>query len=96
MKTKHTQGEWICNPINPHNYQLNKFTSNPPQQQITEGEAQANAKLIASAPELLEALRILLENQGYDGRYEDGVGYYSDDQVKAQLIAKLAIKKATE
>lgn len=49
--------------------------------------------LSEAAPYLLAALESLLENQGYDGRHEDGVGYRSEEQEEARTQATLLITK---
>lgn len=51
-------------------------------QKVNSDEAKANARLIAAAPELLEALNDLLEQSGIDGLWADK--------------ARAAIAKATQ
>ena len=100
METKFTKGEWklLANTANQKIYVINqrhcllahcyahvKETGNHP---LTLEEAEANAKLIAAAPDLLEAVYILL------GDIEKApLKYTRDDKIK---IARQAIKKATE
>lgn len=96
MKTKHTQGEWVYK-----NKLVDKVASQKifcGKKVIVQmvayeffgcsiSEANANAKLIAAAPELLEALKRFIkfvDNQNLD---------YESSMV---LQAKIAIKKATE
>lgn len=57
-------------------------------------EELANAKLIAAAPELLEALQALMESRRRDQYkgWEEGV----PDFHKSEALAKAAIAKATE
>ena len=69
MKTKHTEGTWIVNGLiitaklssNPNEYHLkvcevaNNSSAHP-------HEAEANAKLIAAAPDLLEALQAIMNS----------------------------------
>ena len=58
---KHTKGEWKVDWATignlPYNYKLHEYPY-----QETEEEAEANARLIASAPDLLEACEELLKN----------------------------------
>lgn len=83
METKHTQGNWDVtaiynNPLSDDKlYIINKGSS------TSLKEMQANAKLIAAAPDLLEALQAMI-----DGKERD----FSKLVEKAQA----AIKKATE
>lgn len=91
--TKHTPGPWIntkeqgklFGSFNAVNDEANKVTI-----AIVYGsnieEAEANAKLIAASPDLLEALDELLNCD-----YTSGTHLYT-----AQLKAKAAIKKAIE
>ena len=51
---------------------------------------EANAKIIASAPDLLEAAIMFTSSKG-----SKTFGYYSDGQLKAIQLMKEAIKKAT-
>jgi N-acetyl-anhydromuramyl-L-alanine amidase AmpD len=55
-----------------------------------ESEMKANAKLIAAAPELLEALKIMLEDNGYD--IDSPIEQFSK---RTQQVI-VAYKKATE
>ena len=103
MKTKHTEGEWMLAKASRFHYQIisdkphegimgssddtiicNLAYLNS----MTEEEVKANAKLMASSPELLRALigyqkmyDEIMPTGGYQGVYE---------------IAEMAIKKATE
>lgn len=98
MKTKHTQGEWeikgdkiISKNLKAHRLvTIAQYESFP-----LEGEAEANAKLIASAPELLEALiearaKVLMHTVLELG--------YGNVPMFPKLLGKIdnAIKKATE
>ena len=97
MKTKHTPGPWnletvpiqsaggsnTCHKIGPFNACIYDDWS-PRKSGISEEENLANAKLIAAAPELLEAL---IEISNYEAGY--------DAILDVQEIAKEAIQKAT-
>jgi len=57
MKTQHTKGEWLISPIHPNQIKGNAGTgeiATVSENRI--GEWEANAKLIAAAPELLMSL----------------------------------------
>ncbi len=96
---KHTPGPWICSPVANFSDTLISFiqSGETPVAQLRglttgqEEEAKANAKLIAAAPELLEALQAVLmyEKRGADkGEPRIGNGILA--------IIHTAIKKATE
>jgi hypothetical protein len=64
MKTKHTTGQWIIEKEN-KNYAIlsnRMYIGNISSSDVGSEQSQANAKLIASAPELLEALQLLLKS----------------------------------
>lgn len=99
MTTQHTPGPWavttvgschgihpaasdnerddICR-VAPHNYHPNGW-------QAAKGEAEANARLIAAAPDLLAALEACLQR----------LDSHDDQSVPECLVALAAIKKAT-
>ena len=99
MKTKHTQGEWkwfrFMTSLNGQPFKdLNIAITHPDHDNICsltvnlskQDEAEANAKLIAAAPELLEALIELTD-----------CDYTSGTHLSCAIAkAKKAIKKATE
>ncbi len=58
-------------------------------------EAEANARLIAAAPELLEALKTAMQQLETDAIFMSLSGANGDHQAKAALIARAAIAKAT-
>lgn len=72
METKHTKGTWwaCCTKSIPHYVFANEgeqticamIQKQEMGEDLTVEEMQANAKLIAAAPELLEALQILLKS----------------------------------
>jgi phosphoheptose isomerase len=82
METKHTQGkwkiweDWICTE---EGDDIARIDGN-------DKEAQANAKLIAAAPDLLKALKKCSKVLSM---------YNSDKSVDAWYLAEQAIKKAT-
>ena len=91
---KYTQGEWSIRDleiIGP--YESNKSICEITGNFMHEDEAMANAKLIAAAPELLNALLFLL--QSYRADFKMITGAPLNDTL-AVLSAKAAIKKATE
>lgn len=104
MQTKHTKGEWLINgnqiqvsPEDPMNTQsICMMFGN-----ISNVENHSNAKLIAAAPDLLEAC-ITLEDivSEIEARLDDGQPidkHLSWDELRsAWLQAQTAIKKAIE
>ena len=93
--SKHTPGPWVvsADPLHLHSLMtvIGGKESGPPQQMIVQvsgfaewKEAAANVRLIAEAPELLEALKLIAnaENSALDLAYCKG-------------IARAAIAKAT-
>jgi hypothetical protein len=58
MTTQHTQGPWVVNGNQVH--AVNKHETFVADVFDQNGDAKANARLIAAAPELLEALELLL------------------------------------
>ena len=75
MKTKHTQGEWNVND-DKIQISIGELTYTPNKDSFYGNEmkeAQANAKLIASAPEMLEALKYargVLKTYGLKNEHE--------------------------
>ena len=90
---KHTPAPWTVNPKAKTNIRHGNLTianCSSTHDGSREEEEIANAKLIAAAPELLEALIECLEGvKELNGEYQDG---WDDVIEKASLI----IKKATE
>ena len=100
MSLQHTPGPWIISADPMHFYSLttviggkaNHLKNGPPQQMIVQvggfaewQEAEANARLIAAAPELLEALETLAEHFEY---------YMGDNECRPLENARAAIAKA--
>lgn len=88
METKHTQGPWNVSYNTTAHLPFAYVISN---KQESDEEAEANAKLIAAAPELLEALeivRIACEVEKVNAEY----GQHPDHWTNKVLNA---IKKAT-
>jgi len=85
MKATHTQGDWKANGIHVRNNKSVRLcsTQGGNNWHISEEEAIANAKLIASAPALLEVLQEIVENL---------------QPIRGQRLRKAinAIKQATE
>ena len=93
METKFTKGEWfkeesIVKCLDEKGIMTDIFTGEfGYEKHISDEEAEANAKLIAAAPEMFEALKEL-----YDFAY-----MWSNDKEDETLLKALnAIKKATE
>jgi len=92
MTTKHTQGKWTDNKDNTIRTESRTILAQICNSWELEKEAEANAKLIASAPELLEVLNqavLRLEE------YPTFSRQYSEDEKTFLISAKKVIKKAT-
>lgn len=85
METKHTKGEWIYNPTYETITDSEGYGIAQPHGIRNEEEWEANAKLIAAAPEMLEAL-IEISQLGSTG----------EDAREMKKIAINAITKATK
>ena len=95
---KHTPGPWTVNAYNEIESGAVRICSVDIEETnagLNGGEGQANARLIAAAPDLLEALR--LQVSAFDGdaldEIEEGYGLATAQRVDA---ARAAIAKATE
>jgi hypothetical protein len=109
MKTKHTQSEWILNTqIDMELYKVvdllvftyeNNDKSKPFAICRIHGESteegQANAKLVAAAPQLLQACLMLI-HQAEISNYHSSNGLHALLDNLAIREMRLAIKKATE
>jgi len=61
METKHTQGEWLANEGQIYPAETGKILALIPYFDKENKEQEANAKLIAAAPELLDVLNHIIE-----------------------------------
>lgn len=96
METKHTKGEWkvseepfsllVTHEINPNHVESICQIS---QRYKSDSEQLANAKLIAAAPDMLEAL-ILCQQDFFNGN----IGNKPSTETREKI--RKAIKKATE
>ena len=104
METKHTPGEWKF--FKSENNQVSTFYCNGNtniydfeirHNEKNFSETEANAKLIAAAPELLEALNILLNYKDIiDGYLSAGTDQRKLPYKSIFIKAEQAIKKAIE
>jgi len=92
MEGKYTRGNWSIRQYGMSLLIETDETLIASLERWTNGKDQeANAKLIAAAPELLEACYAFV-----NARVSKTMGYYSEEQIDAIDKMKLAIKKATE
>ena len=95
METKHTPGNWHTTGLEVRDYKgmivAQVYDHN--QNNVNREECLANAKLIASAPELLESLKTILSN--FKSCISHGNGELDSDKEEIEK-AERAIKKATE
>lgn len=104
MDTKHTPGPWTYTPqpVESNGFYIQTFDMSHRNTFIGEAggglqtpqEIKANAKLIAAAPDLLEALEALMEEYENIGNTGD-CGYFAADQQEVYIKAMAAIRKAT-
>ena len=94
--TKHTPGPWIAKPFDMNQCRVipdgNQFFSVATVSGFNAPEAVANAKLIAAAPRLLEALKLLL---GQVEGIKPQSGCHSGSLQADIRIARAAIQAAT-
>ncbi len=102
MKTTHTQGEWIESELSSGRWEIGTPTNTGIRQvAITartgfEEEDEANAKLIASAPELLGVLLDCLEYfEDLEDADHDQDGFVPNKEMRTAIIIKDVIEKAT-
>jgi len=103
MKTKHTNGQWY---VLPHSKQIyiavqDEVIATINSLRITQGESEANAKIIAAAPNMLEALEEMVRLQDiYLPKDYDHIKAEHHDEMVALVRAlrqmEQAIKRATE
>lgn len=97
MKTKHTPGPWYYRPEEPsveaeHNNDTGFFLTVADcgeSRTMSVDEQKANARLIAAAPELLEALQVCL------WALTDETGNIAEREYNASVMARAAITKST-
>lgn len=98
MKTKHTQGEWTLDAFTNEDGIMIGVNGEPPIALVYKGKkAQANAKLIAAAPDLLEACAWAIKQfkrLADEGRYPEFMMSINGGEGYIPLVK--AIKKATE
>lgn len=95
MTTKHTPGPWMPHGGKPRDGYCFIGDATPTgwpvalvSDRVATGEAEANARLIAAAPELLAALQAMVDN------YVDTYGDEGDDAPGSIKTARAAIAKA--
>lgn len=85
---KHTQGEWIANDGQIYPQETGKTLALIPYYDTEDEEQQANARLMAAAPELILAIKNLMDAEG-------GEAGDNEAQQLAWRNAEQAIYKAT-
>ena len=88
MEAKHTKGNWIAKDGQIYVEETGETLALITYFDKDNEEKKANARLIAAAPDMLEALKKLLVSMPVPGR--------NRKQAEAELMAIEAIKKATE
>jgi hypothetical protein len=100
MKTKHTPGEWIFNKYTPCDFGVHSIEGRGNDIALVRGtdeEAEANAKLIAAAPVMLEALQKAIEViERLSDEYSTIANHHASYTVGEARIIEGAIRKATE
>ena len=86
---KHTQGEWIANDGQIYPQETGKTLALIPYYDEEDKEQQANARLMAAAPELILAIKNLMDAEGGEAGDNEG-------QQLAWRNAEQAIQKATQ
>lgn len=97
MMAEHTPGPWGCRDTSyhAHDYRLTKPNGEPLPVNAPyndHSEQRANARLIAAAPDLLEALEYLLEQTIVQDEQYDCI--ITEGEAEAAAMARAAIAKA--
>lgn len=93
MENKHTPGPWKCYPVsskvsyNNRTFEIHGFETDQYVRDVLPTEVAANAQLIASAPELLEALKTI---QRYAPIIRDLVGEVGGRTPTANKLHEIA------
>lgn len=98
MKTKHTKGEWVkrqgdseCKFDILGEFGTNKTIAIIPNKCfVSDEEAEANAKLIASASELLDALKMIrkeLKYGNYKGNHVNGMIQVAEEAISKAILS---------
>lgn len=97
METKHTQGEWYAEGFIVKSAHKDIAEALRLSEEVDNSQREANAKLIAAAPELLEACKHLLDSVNSHRRQLELNNITPAQQSHLQTIpfAQEAIKKAT-
>ena len=89
MNAKYTPGPWLVNGVSVHTEDNQRIVG--PGIGVPNEEAKANACLIATAPDLLEALKALLEVSIEPGMQD--IDAWKRDKRHAEALARVAIAK---
>jgi hypothetical protein len=92
MNTKHTAGEWHAHDGQIYPQETGKTLALIPYFDKENKEHEANAKLIAAAPELLQALETLLKSYAADFEQITGAPLNQTEAVKQAQAAIRGVK----